>query len=63
MTLVRSHTTLPRLPPPALPVVAPRRRVKELMGPKPHNQGDAEWAAGMGAPDNGQRQAAAPMAQ
>ncbi|KAL4452606.1 hypothetical protein ABPG75_008268 [Micractinium tetrahymenae] len=32
-----------------------RRRVKELMGARPHNQGDAEWAAGMGAPDNGQR--------
>ncbi|EFN51442.1 hypothetical protein CHLNCDRAFT_140160 [Chlorella variabilis] len=32
-----------------------RRRVKELLGARPHNQGDAEWAAGVGAPDNGQR--------
>lgn len=33
-----------------------KRRIKQLMGARPHNQGDAEWAAGMGAPDNGQRQ-------
>ncbi|PRW60962.1 zinc finger 593 [Chlorella sorokiniana] len=32
-----------------------RRRVKELMGARPHNQADADWAAGMGAPDNGPR--------
>jgi hypothetical protein len=24
------------------------------MGAKPHNQADADWASGMGAPDNGQ---------
>ena len=35
------------------PAVPLRRRVKELMGARPHNQADAEWAAGMGAPDNG----------
>lgn len=31
-----------------------KRRCKELMGPQPHKQGDAEWAAGMGADDKGQ---------
>jgi bud site selection protein 20 len=30
-----------------------KKRVKELLGARPHNQGDADWAAGMGAPDNG----------
>lgn len=30
-----------------------KRRIKELLGPRPHNQGDADWAAGMGAVDNG----------
>ena len=28
-------------------------RIKELMGPKPHNNLDAEVAGNMGAPDNG----------
>ncbi len=32
-----------------------RRRLKELGGARPHNQRDAELAAGMGAPDNGQK--------
>lgn len=36
-----------------------RRRIKALEGPKPHNQGDADWAGGMGAPDNGPRREAA----
>lgn len=31
-----------------------RRRVKELLGVRPHNQADADWAGGMGAADNGQ---------
>ncbi|XP_061964370.1 uncharacterized protein LOC133688775 [Populus nigra] len=30
-----------------------KKRVKQMMGPAPHTQLDAEWAAGMGAPDNG----------
>ncbi|CAN4117114.1 unnamed protein product [Withania somnifera] len=30
-----------------------RKRVKMMMGPKPHTQLDAELAAGMGMPDNG----------
>ncbi|XP_024391975.1 zinc finger C2H2 protein ECU02_0310 [Physcomitrium patens] len=30
-----------------------RRRVKLMEGPAPHNQIDAEVAAGMGTPDNG----------
>eukprot|EP00884_Botryococcus_braunii_P016158 jgi/Botrbrau1/3225/Bobra.174_1s0002.1 len=30
-----------------------KRRVKALKGPRPHNQRDAEAAAGMGPPDNG----------
>ncbi|KAL2502733.1 zinc finger (C2H2 type) family protein [Forsythia ovata] len=30
-----------------------RRRVKQMMGPAPHTQLDAELAAGMGMPDNG----------
>ena len=30
-----------------------KRRVKELMGAKPHAQADADWAGGMGRPDNG----------
>ena len=33
-----------------------KRRIKALMGARPHNQADADWAAGMGAPDNGQAQ-------
>lgn len=32
---------------------AHKKRVKELTGAKPHSQADAEWAAGMGRPDNG----------
>lgn len=28
-------------------------RIKELIGPKPHNNLDAEVAGNMGAPDNG----------
>ena len=32
-----------------------RCRLKELGGARPHNQRDAELAAGMGAPDNGQK--------
>ena len=31
------------------------RRIKELRGNRPHNQGDADAAAGMGKPDNGLR--------
>lgn len=31
-----------------------KKRIKELSGAKPHNQTDADWAGGMGAPDNGQ---------
>jgi bud site selection protein 20 len=34
-----------------------KRRIKELAGPPPHNQVDAEWAGGMGIPDNGHRTA------
>ncbi|KAF7148559.1 hypothetical protein RHSIM_Rhsim03G0091200 [Rhododendron simsii] len=30
-----------------------RKRVKQMMGPKPHTQLDADLAAGMGMPDNG----------
>uniref|UniRef100_A0A7S0WNS7 C2H2-type domain-containing protein n=1 Tax=Pyramimonas obovata TaxID=1411642 RepID=A0A7S0WNS7_9CHLO len=30
-----------------------KKRVKELKGDRPHNQADAEKAAGMGTPDNG----------
>ncbi|KAJ8537760.1 hypothetical protein K7X08_014300 [Anisodus acutangulus] len=30
-----------------------RKRVKIMMGPKPHAQLDADLAAGMGMPDNG----------
>ncbi|GAY68013.1 hypothetical protein CUMW_260830 [Citrus unshiu] len=30
-----------------------KKRVKEMMGPKPHTQLDADLAAGMGMPDNG----------
>ncbi|XP_027365627.1 zinc finger protein 593 [Abrus precatorius] len=30
-----------------------KRRVKQMMGPAPHTQLDAELAAGMGMPDNG----------
>lgn len=29
------------------------RRVKDLMGPRPHSNRDAELAGNMGAPDNG----------
>lgn len=36
-----------------------RRRIKVLLGARPHNQADADWAAGMGAPDNGQGRRAA----
>ncbi|KAK9907396.1 hypothetical protein WJX75_002951 [Coccomyxa subellipsoidea] len=32
-----------------------KRRIKELGGARPHNQKDAVMAAGMGAPDNGQK--------
>jgi bud site selection protein 20 len=32
-----------------------KRRVKALSGARPHNQADAERAAGMGADDNGQK--------
>ena len=31
-----------------------KKRVKTLLGAKPHNQADADWAGGMGAADNGQ---------
>ncbi|XP_054801698.1 uncharacterized protein LOC129305715 [Prosopis cineraria] len=30
-----------------------KKRVKQMMGPAPHTQLDAELAAGMGIPDNG----------
>ncbi|KAL0336914.1 UNVERIFIED_CONTAM: hypothetical protein Scaly_1966500 [Sesamum calycinum] len=30
-----------------------RKRLKQMMGPAPHTQLDAELAAGMGMPDNG----------
>lgn len=30
-----------------------KRRIKQLLGPRPHDQQDADWAAGMGAPHNG----------
>ncbi|CAL5350937.1 unnamed protein product [Camellia sinensis] len=30
-----------------------RKRVKQMMGPAPHTQLDADLAAGMGMPDNG----------
>lgn len=32
-----------------------KRRVKELRGPKPHSQLDADLAGGLGRPDNGPR--------
>jgi len=32
-----------------------KRRVKALLGDKPHNQMDADLAGGMGRPDNGQQ--------
>lgn len=32
---------------------AHKKRCKELAGPAPHSQADADWAGGMGAPDNG----------
>ncbi len=32
---------------------AHKKRIKELQGPKPHSQEDADWAGGMGMPDNG----------
>jgi len=41
-TLVKHEKTKPH-----------KKRVKELLGDRPHNQRDAEAAAGMGAPDNG----------
>lgn len=31
-----------------------KKRVKEVSGERPHNQADADWAAGMGPADNGQ---------
>ncbi|CAL5223365.1 g5869 [Coccomyxa viridis] len=40
-----------------------KRRLKELQGAKPHNKRDAEWAAGMGKPDNGAKQQPAQMEQ
>lgn len=30
-----------------------KKRVKELQGVKPHSQSDADWAGGLGSPDNG----------
>lgn len=33
-----------------------RKRIKVLDGPQPHNQLDADWAGGMGLPDNGPTQ-------
>ena len=30
-----------------------KRRIKLLAGAQPHNQVDADWAGGMGMPDNG----------
>jgi len=36
---------------------AHKKRCKALMGDRPHAQTDADWAAGMGRPDNGQSQA------
>ena len=38
-------------------------RLKELQGARPHNKRDAEWAAGMGKPDNGVKQPAVQMEQ
>ena len=38
-------------------------RLKELQGARPHNKRDAEWAAGMGKPDNGVKQPAEQMEQ
>ena len=32
-----------------------KKRVKELAGDRPHNQGDADAAGGLGKPDNGPR--------
>lgn len=32
-----------------------KRRVKQLLGDRPHNKTDAELAGGMGLPDNGPR--------
>ncbi|CAK0784908.1 hypothetical protein CVIRNUC_008113 [Coccomyxa viridis] len=40
-----------------------KRRLKELQGARPHNKQDAEWAAGMGKPDNGVKQPAVQMEQ
>ena len=31
-----------------------KRRVKELAGPQPHDQREADWAAGLGPADNGE---------
>lgn len=30
-----------------------KKRVKELQGPRPHSQSDADWAGGLGPADNG----------
>ena len=38
-------------------------RRKELQGARPHTKQDAEWAAGMGKPDNGVKQPAVQMEQ
>ncbi|GBG71012.1 hypothetical protein CBR_g8310 [Chara braunii] len=32
-----------------------KKRAKVMKGPAPHTQADADWAGGMGAPDNGPR--------
>ncbi|KAK9830430.1 hypothetical protein WJX72_011735 [[Myrmecia] bisecta] len=32
-----------------------KRRIKALKGAKPHDQKDADWAAGMGVADNGEK--------
>lgn len=31
-----------------------KKRTKELQGPRPHSQSDADWAGGMGPADNGE---------
>lgn len=30
-----------------------KRQVKDVMGAQPHDQREADWAGGLGAPDNG----------
>lgn len=32
---------------------AHKRHLKTLLGARPHNQKEADWAGGLGAPDNG----------